>query len=70
MRRFEVYLDRKIPGVGPETCIVEMPDSATDSECEEACRESLDGLIGNELYSGWDELPPEKPASKSKTRKR
>jgi hypothetical protein len=57
MRRFEVYLDVQVPGKEASVEIVEMPDSATDAECEEACRECLDTMIANELDTGWRELP-------------
>jgi hypothetical protein len=57
MRRFEVYLDVQVVGKEASVEIVEMPDSATDAECDEACRECLDTMIGNELDTGWRELP-------------
>jgi hypothetical protein len=34
---------------------VEMPANATDKDCEEACREALDTLIGNG-DTGWNEV--------------
>lgn len=56
MRRFEVWLDKKLAGVEPDTCIVEMPDGATDKQCDEACKEALESMIENELDTGWNEL--------------
>ena len=57
MRRFEVYLDVQVPGKDVTVDVVEMPDTATDAECQEACRDCLDTMIGNELDTGWRELP-------------
>jgi hypothetical protein len=51
-------LDKKVVGADPILEIVEMPDDATDEECDEACRECLESMIDNNLYTGWDELPP------------
>lgn len=56
LRRFEVWLDVQVPGEEATTEIVEMPASATDAECEEACRDTLDVMIGNELDTGWREI--------------
>jgi len=38
---------------------IEMPDNATDEECEEACADALDTLIGNEFDTGWNEVMPD-----------
>lgn len=54
MRRFEVFAGCSHREM--DTHIVEMPDTATDEECEEACREILDTLIGNNFDTGWNEL--------------
>lgn len=53
MRRFEIWAD-----VRDEECVIEMPDDASDDECEEACKDALNTLIGNG-DSGWNELPPQ-----------
>lgn len=64
MRRFTVWLDKMILGVDTVRELVEMPDCATDEQCNVACRETLDVMIGNELDAGWDELEPgEEPPS-------
>jgi hypothetical protein len=55
MRKFLVYLDKNIPGVSRVSCPVEMPDNATDQECEQVLQETLDTLIANELNTGWVE---------------
>ena len=55
MRRFRVWLDKQISGVEFEKT-VEMPDSATDKECIEACQDCLDTMIGNLFDTGWEEL--------------
>lgn len=56
MRRFEVWMDRNIAGVDPTVQIVEMPESATSVECEEACQDALDTMISNDLDTGWREI--------------
>ena len=56
MRCFEVWLDKNLAGVEPDIVIVEMPDNATDAECEAECMEALDVLIGNNLDTGWREI--------------
>ncbi len=73
MRRFEVWLDKQVAGGDPSIEIVEMPDNATDEECEEACRDCLDTMIGNLLDTGWNELSPDevsRPRSRLETRER
>lgn len=56
MRRFLVYLDKQVPGLDPSREVVEVPDNASDEEVDEACRDVLDTMIGNELDTGWVEL--------------
>jgi len=56
MRRFEVWLDRCVPGVMTDTDIVELPDDATEEQIQEVCMDSLDTLIGNNLDTGWREI--------------
>lgn len=67
MRKFIVYLDKGCVGRSPIEETIELPDSATDEECDEACRDCLQTMIGNEIDSGWHEVVP-KP--KKSTRKR
>ena len=57
-RRFRVWLDVQVPGKDPSYELVEMPATATDKECNEACADALDTMISNELDTGWDELEP------------
>lgn len=52
-RRFVVWVD-----VSRREEIVEMPSTATDEKCEEACRDVLDVLISNG-DTGWSELHPD-----------
>lgn len=56
MRKFEVFLDKKLAGVDQTTEIIEFPDDASDKEIEETCNEVLQSMIENELYTGWDEI--------------
>lgn len=53
MRKFIVWAD--VRRVEHE---VEMPDTATDEECEEACSDTLNTLIGNG-DTGWNEVLPD-----------
>lgn len=55
-RRFEVWLDKQVVGARASVEVVEMAPGATDKECEEACKECLETMIGNELDTGWREL--------------
>lgn len=55
-RKFLVYLDRKVPGEAPAGVIVEVQP---DEDPDEACKEALDSLIENELYTGWNEATEE-----------
>lgn len=55
MRKFRVWLDKNVPGQSASYETVEMPDGSTDAECEAACRDVLDVMIGNELDTGWEE---------------
>lgn len=57
MRRFEVWLDKGVPGMDPVTAIVELPNKASKGEIQAACSDVLDTLIENELDTGWRELP-------------
>lgn len=57
MRVFRVWLDRQVPGCDPYEETIEMPDDATDEECDDACRDCLDTMIGNHLDTGWNEEP-------------
>lgn len=56
MRRFKVWLDKNVVGAMPSCEIVEMPDDATDADCQEACSDALQTMISNELDTGWREL--------------
>lgn len=53
---------------GPEQ-MVEMSDDATDEECEKACADAIDTLIGNEFDTGWNELSAEELAARKRGRK-
>lgn len=55
-RRFEVWIDKGVPGQPAIVSEVEMPIGATDDECEEACSERLQDMLGNELDTGWREM--------------
>lgn len=50
MRRFVVWAE-----VRYSKHEVELPETASDEECEAACRYALDTLIGNG-DTGWNEL--------------
>lgn len=56
VRRFEVWLDKNVIGTEPSVEIVEMPEDASDAECNEACSDALETMISNELDTGWREL--------------
>lgn len=56
MRRFEVWLDKCVPRCSRSVVIVELPDAATDAECDKACSDALDTMIANELSAGWYEI--------------
>jgi hypothetical protein len=49
MRRFHVWCN-------DSDHIVEMPDDATKEECDEACKDALDDMIGTVCDTGWNEL--------------
>lgn len=53
MRKFIVWARCSCAG-GEVT--VKMPDSATDNECEQACSDMLNEIIGSKFDTGWDEL--------------
>lgn len=55
MRRFRVWLGKNLPQVPIEYENVEMPDDATDEECDEACKDRLDSMMQNSLDMGWSE---------------
>lgn len=59
MRRFYVWLDKDVPGTETEYTRVEMPDDATDEQCDAECGAALDTMIGNQLDTGWNELEPD-----------
>ena len=56
MRKFVVFLDKKVPRCDTIEEILEFEDTASEEEIEEACRDCLDIMISNELYTGWDEV--------------
>ncbi|HEY5262589.1 MAG TPA: hypothetical protein VIJ33_10770 [Solirubrobacteraceae bacterium] len=62
MRRFEVWLDKNVPGIAPSLCEIELSDLASEIEIERACNEALDYLIENELDTGWREVTEEEPS--------
>lgn len=62
MRRFEVWLDKCVPRCERSVVSVELPDTATDAECDKACGDVLDTMIANELDTGWNEILPKKKA--------
>lgn len=66
MRRFEVWLNRCVPGVDSTVEVIEMPDDATDEECEQACRECLHDMIGSLLDTGWNDYWIESARSHSR----
>ena len=68
MRRFRVWLDRQVPGLSASEEVCEMPDDATDKECEEACADVLQVMIGNELDTGWEEIGATRAPKKARTR--
>lgn len=55
MRVFDVWLDRNVVGAAAVEEVIEMPDDASDAECDAACRECLETMISNELDTGWNE---------------
>lgn len=56
MRRFRVWLDVQVPGKEPSEEIIELPDSASNAKCDEACADCLETMIANELDTGWEEI--------------
>ncbi len=56
MRKFRVFLDKKVPGVKPAEEILEFEDDIKDDHIEEICSDCLDFMISNEIDSGWSEL--------------
>ena len=59
MRRFRVWLDVQISGEEAKEEIVEMPDDATDKECQEKCKGCLEDMIATYLETGWNEILPD-----------
>lgn len=49
MRRFQVFLD-------DDEVFIELPDTASDAECEWECKDALETLIANTCDSGWNEV--------------
>lgn len=56
MRKFRVWLGKNVVGEEPSEEVLEFPDGTSDKECEEACADCLETMIGNELDTGWDEI--------------
>lgn len=48
MRKFDIWVEN-------DTETLEMPDTATDAECEAACRDILEVMLGN-IDSGFNEI--------------
>jgi hypothetical protein len=71
-RYFVVWLDKQISMGGGETVyVLEFDvDKTNDEEIEEACRETLDVMIENELDTGWDEISEARAAEIRKKRTR
>lgn len=55
-RRFRVWLDKKVVGRARYYEVVDMPDDASDEECDVECLQTLETMISNELDTGWEEL--------------
>lgn len=56
MRRFKVWIDCDHAASDGHEDIVEMPDNATDEECDAECHDALDALLGNHYDTGWNEI--------------
>jgi hypothetical protein len=56
MRKFVVFLNKKVARCSQTEQILEFEDNASDEEIEEACQDCLDTMIENDLYTGWDEI--------------
>jgi hypothetical protein len=57
MRRFLVFLDKNLAGSEPSEETLEFDDDTPEEEIELACQECLDTMIGNEIHTGWEEIP-------------
>lgn len=53
MRRFRVWIE--YPTGFPDEEYVEMPDDASDEECDKKCAELLESML-DYLDTGWGEL--------------
>lgn len=56
VRRFEVWLDKNVPGCEPHTVIVEFENGESDKEIEAELIDNLNVLISNHIDSGWREI--------------
>ena len=54
-RVFKVWLDRNVPGVRTDYEQVEVP---AGEDADVICADVLDGMIGNVLDTGWNEVEP------------
>jgi len=54
MRCFRVWL--KYGRSPTEQSLIELPDSATDEECEFACKQALDNMIASWIDTGREEI--------------
>lgn len=52
-RKFYVWAE-----VRESSCVIEMPDDATDEECDAECVDALDSLIGGG-DTGWNQVTDE-----------
>ncbi len=52
-RRFEVWIDKGVPGMGPIIQIVDVP---AGEDADTVCGEALDEMIANDLDTGWREV--------------
>ena len=59
MRRFVVFAHCRCARSDGAEVIVELPDGTPDDECDSACSDMLETLIGNEFDTGWNELMPD-----------
>jgi len=55
-RRFKVYVDCGHAGSTPHEQIIEFDAGTSSEEIDATCEEVLNTLIGNYLYTGWDEI--------------
>lgn len=59
MRLFRVWIDVQVPGKEASVETLELPDSYSDTQCDEACAACLETMISNELDTGWEEVSDE-----------